>query len=161
MRSGFSLKRRAGGRRGFIAHNVCYGIATSPYFRLRIRNVGRISQSRVFAGNSRSRSEGVDVIYSEVGKSCAVVDQVNTPAVTNTPAQEFVPSPPSESARQAQASAERPSNGAGGASRPKPDACERCKRKYTADGHVKPVHWARRSQMWLCLWCVFEMPENK
>lgn len=69
--------------------------------------------------------------------------------------------PPSESTHQAQASVERPSNGAGGASRPKPDACERCKKKYTADGHVKPVHWARRSQAWLCLWCVFEMPEKK
>lgn len=67
--------------------------------------------------------------------------------------------PPSESAHIAQASAERSGNAAGGAPTSKPDVCERCKKKYNLDGHVKPVHWARRSQKWLCLWCVFEMPD--
>lgn len=96
-----------------------------------------------------------------VGNSCAVNGLGNTPAHTQRTGDLFSSTPPSESVPQAQASAERPSSGAGGATTQKPDACERCKKKFTADGHVKPVHWARRSQMWLCLWCVFEMPESQ
>jgi hypothetical protein len=67
--------------------------------------------------------------------------------------------PPSTSARIAKASAERSGNAAGGSLPSKPDRCSRCKQKYNSDGHEKQVHWSRRAQAWLCLWCHFEAPD--
>lgn len=40
-----------------------------------------------------------------------------------------------------------------------PGLCQRCKKKLTADGRAKTVHWSIRAQAWLCLWCNFEAPD--
>ena len=68
-------------------------------------------------------------------------------------------SPPSTSARIAQASAECRGNAAGGGLSSKPGKCQRCGHAYHSNGKRMDIHWSAAAQAWVCKRCYSQDPQ--